>query len=942
MATPHVTTVLILESGNVLASRVVEILSDWHASGWVTDVVVASTEEVISRGADIGNVILTRPASPAAGPERVRMKDLLDELQTRLVVIDPMGADADWVDRRGVLLRASSAISQAVHSRVAAIDVIIPWHGGAGYPGEEDRWHGWDTIVAAPEESISLDKEGIALFCDPANPAKVGELAGHAAAFICTATGLWSGIPGSPFDHTDAVDDLRIGRSVHRRLDASAIADQVRSAALDPRSLRDARALPATGPQELDRRVSAVAPRVRLAPVPPVPAPPPPTAIGLMDTLKLFFSFMWSALKGMPADMLRGAVTHVKEGVANRVQAATFGSNSLYAVTVGGVQATTNADLSAEGQSQMIESVYGAVAGIDGIHMPDDEVGVSQADYWTAVVDETLTLVSGRREGQADDPPQQGGAPRYYKVKELAPPVAGRWKPQGGALSGIPPEGIAPYDVLTARATLRAVERDVDAGANAANPMAAQNRASLVEFVAPWRESFVGRIGINIADRLENELKHFDHILAEADRLGREGRGAREELQRVQKSRMRTTRILTAVGLLLMVLAVALHFTLLPALSLLLVLPVIVMAWLIGMVVTFVRTQKRIFELIHKNNAQQAADDRVLQQLPVVIENAMRLMRVYEQYLVWAPTLSAFLSAPFGRASARQHDLLGMVGSMPKSVACGIYEATDEGQAQQAARQLAETGLRSSVSELWRNYTKVGRDVVVRQQPHLHNVEASDVLAQSEVGEDSFLESWLDAIGTEDASGALRMSDQVAGTLDVLQMDRILEQLRGPGAAALGSLRNHYRVIQVGAGGSAASAGDAKPPADFIAGDFSVDGITLGMARPDLSTLEHRRSDELRQRSTRHWLDELDSSLVFSQQLTFAYLDVKHPEGLRIDDYPVLPSPPIFDDDDATLDSGTVDAAEPRTPWPDPRTDEGPAAGGPMDDFEVDDLEDLL
>ena len=135
MATPHVTTVLILESGNVLASRVVEILSDWHASGWVTDVVVASTEEVISRGADIGNVILTRPASPAAGPERVRMKDLPDELQTRLVVIDPMGADADWVDRRGVLLRASSAISQAVHSRVAAIDVIIPWHGGAGYPG---------------------------------------------------------------------------------------------------------------------------------------------------------------------------------------------------------------------------------------------------------------------------------------------------------------------------------------------------------------------------------------------------------------------------------------------------------------------------------------------------------------------------------------------------------------------------------------------------------------------------------------------------------------------------------------------------------------------------------------------------------------------------------------------------------------------------------------
>ena len=68
-----------------------------------------------------------------------------------------------------------------------------------------------------------------------------------------------------------------------------------------------------------------------------MPAPLPPTAIGLMDTLKLFFS-LWSALKGMPADMLRGAVTHVKEGVANRVQAATFGSNSLYAVTVGGVQ----------------------------------------------------------------------------------------------------------------------------------------------------------------------------------------------------------------------------------------------------------------------------------------------------------------------------------------------------------------------------------------------------------------------------------------------------------------------------------------------------------------------------------------------------------------------------------------------------------------------------
>ena len=567
----------------------------------------------------------------------------------------------------------------------------------------------------------------------------------------------------------------------------------------------------------------------------------------------------------------------------------------------------------------MIESVYGAVAGIDGIHMPDDEVGVSQADYWTAVVDETLTLVSGRREG-CRRPPQQGVRLGTTRLRNSRPRRRAM-EAAGWGTPGIPPEGIAPYDVLTARATLQAVERDVDAGANAANPMAAQNRASLVEFVAPWRESFVGRIGINIADRLENELKHFDHILAEADRLegkvagrGRNCSGCRSPGCARPESSPRSDCCSWCWQL------PALHVA--PRASLLLVLPVIVMAWLIGMVVTFVRTQKRIFELIHKNNAQQAADDRVLQQLPVVIENAMRLMRVYEQYLVWAPTLSAFLSAP---SAARQH----------VSMTCWAWSDRCRSRWPAAFTRPRTRGRRSRPRANWprrgcdrrcRNSGATTRRWVAMSwfasSPTCTNVEASDVLAQSEVGEDSFLESWLDAIGTEDASGALRMSDQVAGTLDVLQMDRILEQLRGPGAAALGKPAQSLPGHPGGRRWVRGVGRRCKPPADFIAGDFSVDGITLGMARPDLSTLEHRRSDELRQRSTRHWLDELDSSLVFSQQLTFAYLDVKHPEGLRIDDYPVLPSPPIFDDDDATLDSGTVDAAEPRTPWPDPRTDE--------------------
>lgn len=874
--TQSTTTLVVHDHGDPIASGIAEILADWHASGWVSDVALVSIAEVERRGGDVGNVVVTLPATLAVGPRRLRVKDLLDNPNIRLVALDPVGPTPQWTDRRVLLKRAADRLEAALRHRHAAIDVVVPWHGGWWEPDALEAWRGWDTVIAAPEEAVSIQSEGIAIYCDLDNPVQVAELAGHAAAFTASMVGMWSGIIGSPFDHTDAQDDIRIGRCAHRRLDASALADRMRSIALDPRNLREPGTLHSASRAEFDKRVKELGARIALAQRPAPPRPAGPAPVGWMDAIKAFFAFMWAALRGAPQQMVAAAVHRGKASLAAKIQQATYGQNSAYIVMVGGVSAA-EADISLGALTEAVDALAEAVATNDAASAPESSVGVSQRQFWSGVFDTAFALVSGARQGSVE-PYSFEGKRRHFKASEVAPRVGSAWQPATRTIAGLPDEGIETYDILGIGAAQRLLNLSAEGGSAGAREAAERDSRSLTDSAQQWTEAFMGRVGGLLARGVNRYAEELQALVKQARAASLLDQRAAEVRTEQKKSRRRLFTI-TGVFATLVGLSIVLHFTLLPALSLLIMLPILVLGWLVSSFVAFYATYKKIFMLQHQLDRDQAAVDDLQISLPIAVENARRLVRLYAQYLVWARAMSVFLNEPYGRAERRPHEFLGMVGAMPRSVSCGIYEVVDEGAANTCVLNAVQ-GTRYPLTNLWGDFARAAHQQLVRDDPQWRSMQVDDILSEAEVGDDSYLALWLRRVVTR-TDGTLRVSDTLAGTLDRQQMARILDQVERLGPHTLDELRGAHRVRQVGDGGVPSShrISAADTPADFNKAAFSMDGIQEGARHPDPEANRVMSSSAVRSRATRHWLDEVDTAVSLSPQLTFGYLQLLRAEG---------------------------------------------------------------
>ena len=917
MDTTSPTTVVLHDHRDTISAAIVDILSDWHSSGWISNVAFITVAEVEGRGGDIGNAVVSKPASAERGPVRQRIKDVLDNPQVRLVAIDPVGSESRWIQRRRGLKRAADSINSALTHRHAAIDVVVMWHGGNWDPDALEAWKGWDTVLVAPEESSNIQAPGTALFCSLDSPPKVSELASHAAAFTASMVGLWSGIEQSPFDHTDDIDDVRMGRCVHRRLDASQMTDRLRSMALDPRSLRDPNALHSGNRSEFDRRIEQLRTLLNLADPPPNPRRPKPQNVGPIAALKAFFAFMFAAIRRAPKEMVGAAAYRGKAALAEKIQRATYGQNSAFLVTVGGVSAA-DADISTEGLSDVVESLHEAVGDLDGLATVESAVGISQQPFWSGVFDNAFALVSGTRQGGGEQYLTDGKA-RYFKVSEVAPRITSPWRPEGSTVSGVPAEGIDSFDMLEIRGARMVLGSQAEAESPGTREIAKRNIRSLAESTKQWREAFVGRVGEMLADTL---LRHVDG-LAKLIREAQESTAMNAKaakLDNVRRSRRRVLRIISGVFFLATVLAIVLHFTLIPALSLLIALPVLLLTWLISAFGVFFSHQKKIFQLENELAESAFRYEVIRSRLPFAVENVRRMVRVYDQYLVWAQALSLFLNEPYGRAENRPHDFLGMVGAMPKSVSCGIYEVTNEGQANEFVRNVTQN-LRYPLTDLWLDFVRASHDLLVRKEPHLGSLQVDDILAESEVGEDSYLDQWLTLTGSR-SDGLIQVSPVVAGEVDRRQMGRILDHIDRTRPEVMDQIRAAHTVRKVGDGGLPSShrISPHDTPADFNNDAFSFDGKQQRSSVPDLSAFAVMSSSAIRTRSTRHWLDEVDTAVSMTSQLTFDYLELRSVTAPNADEFG------FGDTSDTSDDTGLEDlkwSDEPASETQDPDDDLG-------------------
>lgn len=179
----------------------------------------------------------------------------------------------------------------------------------------------------------------------------------HAAKELSSMAGLWPGQQKSTVPLGSVArggeDNLRLGRSFLRYVDASSLVDQIAEEVLDVPSgsippAYDAEShltLEQVGPGESTSQIESVAHTfIEVFPEMSYLAPRgerirPPEKAGIIQAIKLYFKWVFGWLRKQPKQLLQGFIHKKKAELAGKVQSLYGGENSKIAVYVGNVTA---------------------------------------------------------------------------------------------------------------------------------------------------------------------------------------------------------------------------------------------------------------------------------------------------------------------------------------------------------------------------------------------------------------------------------------------------------------------------------------------------------------------------------------------------------------------------------------------------------------------------
>lgn len=857
------TTLILYDSDDPISARVIGILSDWHACAWLAGYVTLSLAEMEQKPRNTADLLAREPPTPTSAERFHRVRNLIDGVDLRIAVLTVVGLDEGWIDRRSRIQRSAQRMKDHLAELTSATEVIVPFMGGL-WSDRLPSWPGWDIVICAPEQSSSLERQGLELHCDLDSPMSVDEVAAHAAAFTAGICGIWSGNSRSILDGTDHQDDIHIGRVEHRRVDATVVADRVRSAAFDERMLRVTSAKLALSDKPLRERADRTASLMNLLPKPSAKRPPELENIGFWASIGLFVSFMFSAMRHAPRDVAARLTYRAKQGSANRLQSIIFGEDSRMLLSVGGVFGDTPVD-DLQAMQAELDELDVRLKKVSGTGEFASVAGSSQSAFWRACFDNAFALLTGGRYGSAE-PVNQEGHLRYFPSQKVAPP-AQRWIPPGEMIPGISPGGVPLEDVRAVFAAKRVLEsRQRDCVGGGWGGQVDEHVAGLGEAAGPWLSSYMGHVGGHISA----ELSRYSQIVDDMkEKLANQSAPDTTEAESVVRDARRYAGIVTGLVLAVALLAwVARYFNGdFPALPLT---TICLLAWFIAMTVRYVKTKQKLLHMQYQRELAEYHEAELLGQFPVAVENASRLVRLYSQYRVWAPLLSVFLQSPFGIGDRREVQGVGVTGAVPMSVTSGAYVISDEAEARSACGQIADS-VRCDVRVLWDEFLSTGHDCLTEAHPHSQPIPRDDYLEQTDTQPGSFLPLLWESVHAQGDRGPV-MNDTIATKLDRRQMARILGSID---RAALNSLRKACRVQRLGAGGKPNSRrlhSEDLNPALFNANFFSLYGIQNDVRTPDQVAV--LPSEAIRDLPTRHWFDEIDTAIVLSPPTTFAAISL--------------------------------------------------------------------
>lgn len=862
-------TLLIFDAESAVSRGIVDVLEDWSACGWVERVSFLSIQEIDRRDLAVGQNMVRVPAQMDS-PSRFRpLAKVAEGIDIRILALDPVGTDATWVNRREKLhLACKLVFDQFVEPRrVGAIDLIVPWHGGHWDP-RMMAWPGWDVLIASPQESSTPQESGFDLFVDPDDAAQIMSLAAHAAAFAATASALWTGIEGAPFDHTHEQDDIRLGRSFHVRLDASEKGDVLRGAFMSHGSLRSPEAILIESTPQIAGRVKELAGLVALAPEPKYPSPPGKQTINWRTAVKLFLSYMLGALIRAPKNIADAVTYKVRMLSAQVLTSAIYGQGSGMQIEVGGVTVPHADPTSVTSE----ESLGGALEQLSamGLPIPDPQPATVQAPFWNGVFETAFAFVTGTSQASTRVLEEEGTA-RYLLIDRVVPQQM-VWRAQDGMTLVNGASECPLYDPMECQRALQGL-REISEQEDSIDRLDInRNAQSLESATKAWNSSYFGEIGLTLARAID---RHQARIKSLVDSAPQGVARNDDETERIGRSLASFSRLLTTSCLLIAATFGILNFAGFPFVSPMLWAPVVFVTWFMMLLVRWVSVQKKIYELIHRAEKADYSATRLALELPVRIENLRRFHRLYDQYLVWVRLAAVFLREPFGRQEESVHQIPVLQGNVPEAVQTGSFAAHDRTDAIRTASKFSSA--KKQLHGLWETFVHESFEQL-KTDLDFRAVEPEDVFTlPATKGTGGVFQQWLQMAESVEGDST-HMPQDLASRLDRKHLAATVHRLDKSERSDFDALfvartnKGTYEDLQ--------DAAARSNPADFSRLAFSTRGLTNGFIQPDPDVRASSNAQDALESG--FGLGHVSSILVISRNLSFSDLELKRSESHRL------------------------------------------------------------
>ncbi|WP_099222356.1 hypothetical protein [Mycobacterium persicum] len=602
---------------------------------------------------------------------------------------------------------------------------------------------GWHNLFIAPEDPSGPELAAVALdrLTDPLDVAR------YVAPVVAGVTGLWVDIDKTPFDALAVLPGLTIRavRAFYRELDTADVEARLRAQLFDPTGrlpLPRADRVPVVFIDDVPTATQSMAralwtkhrdvlrgPRMSLG-------GEGAQRISMGTALKMFLSFLASALWRAPSAWMSSALGSVSSVVATTVQTAVFGrSGSAYDVVAGAEPASWQ-DL-----GRSADTLGNALAEPSGgQHLAQQDL----SRLWTDFVNVALSLADGGRRSESLEPVRVGAAVGVVRnCSDVVPSADDRFAAIPGSLAAVTGvSAVEATDLLGVAALRDRLQRTY--GDPAAGVEARRAAAALDGWQQTVSKSYAWQVGSILVDFLQRARSEVAGLVQQIRSTG--NRDAVE--QRLSQRQHTTGMILKTFGwsvfgvLALLAGAAALgwggwKFALVTG-------GVLLALYLVIALALFLLTQRDLFAEMNLRQSQAARLNAMHSNLRSAVQDLSRLSGAYGQLLAWSRVLGAVLRAPFGSAAAPSPPSGQLVDGLPTSTHLGIAMPSSDDM--QTAIDWIEHGL-YSVGWL----TRPWEDMLADAGKQLREAPAA-LFVMPGVGTGSALDKWSAAV----ASGQIR------------------------------------------------------------------------------------------------------------------------------------------------------------------------------------------